>query len=547
VKAAKRNRLDLAWAALACLTLFVASARIVGDNDVGFHLRLGQDTLERGRPPHADFHSHTAPGAPYPDHEWLAQVILALTDRFLGLAGLVYLQAALVTATAVLLLSLRPPSWTMRLVCVAFFAGLGAHHVQTRPHLFGWLLSAALVWLLDRGRLRWVPPLLALWANLHASVGLGVAIALLHLYRRARADGAVPPFGVMAACVLAPLLNPYHVHVYALFFQIRGAADFVGEWKPFRDEHPQYWMQVALFALGLAAALRCRKPRIPIFLEVVALGWLTFTASRNGVVAAIYLAPILLEGLATWVETRPRLVLTIARAATVGALAAMAAYRLREESVLVPRIDRYRLPVEAVSFLQRHRLPGPVFNDYNFGGYFLWKGPEYPVFVDGRVEVYRGRPLEEYLQTSNARPGWASVLDRHRVRTVVVRPERTLARELLQAAGWKLVYFDYNSVVFTRVPTPGMRALVNVSPYGHRNREAATQALDEITYLVRENPRFFGGHKIQAFLLARMGRDREAARSLSRYQQTAPPGGKETGDAKQLMEVLARRGAWPPG
>ena len=43
----------------------------------------------------------------------------------------------------------------------------------------------------------------------------------------------------------------------------------------------------------------------------------------------------------------------------------------------------------AVDYLKKNPLPGPMYNNYGFGGYLVWsRGPEQKVFIDGRGDVY---------------------------------------------------------------------------------------------------------------------------------------------------------------
>ncbi|MCZ7582485.1 MAG: hypothetical protein M5R36_03650 [Deltaproteobacteria bacterium] len=89
--------------------------------------------------------SHTAPGAAFLDHEWLARLILYGLDRAAGIPGLVALKGLMILLTFGLL------AWTMRedglaaaLVMIA--AGFVAvTRVQMRPHLMSWVLIGALL------------------------------------------------------------------------------------------------------------------------------------------------------------------------------------------------------------------------------------------------------------------------------------------------------------------------------------------------------------------------------------------------------------------
>ncbi len=107
------------------------------------------------------------------------------------------------------------------------------------------------------------------------------------------------------------------------------------------------------------------------------------------------------------------------------------------------------LPVAAVDFLRRESPPGRLFNPYNWGGYLLWALPEYPVFIDGRTDLYDDELIESWLQVVRGDPGWDQVLDRWDVALVLIEPEMPLAGEL-EESGWALLFVDHQASVYGR-------------------------------------------------------------------------------------------------
>jgi hypothetical protein len=107
--------------------------------------------------------------------------------------------------------------------------------------------------------------------------------------------------------------------------------------------------------------------------------------------------------------------------------------------------------VEATRFLLEEQPPGPLFHTMSFGSYLAWEAqPEYPVFVDSRIELY---PLEvwgDYIQISAAAPGWEERLGAYGVRTLMVSPQEQAG--LVEAAetspNWEEIYADDAAVVF---------------------------------------------------------------------------------------------------
>jgi hypothetical protein len=107
------------------------------------------------------------------------------------------------------------------------------------------------------------------------------------------------------------------------------------------------------------------------------------------------------------------------------------------------------LPVGGVEYLQRERPPGALFNSYNWGGYLLWNLRIYPIFVDGRTDLYADGLFDEWLATVSAQPGWEATLDNWGVRLVFIEPGWPLA-QILAKEGWTLLYEDELSVLYGR-------------------------------------------------------------------------------------------------
>jgi hypothetical protein len=115
--------------------------------------------------------------------------------------------------------------------------------------------------------------------------------------------------------------------------------------------------------------------------------------------------------------------------------------------------DTARLPRAAVDYLKAHPSEGHLLNDYDWGGYCLYRlFPEQKIFIDGRTDVYRDKPFADYVAMAGAGNGWASLLDAWQIDTVLVPPGADLARALPLIGGWRIAYEDASAKVFRRHP-----------------------------------------------------------------------------------------------
>jgi hypothetical protein len=128
-----------------------------------------------------------------------------------------------------------------------------------------------------------------------------------------------------------------------------------------------------------------------------------------------------------------------------------AAARVTEALPAAANEERFAedLPVEAVAFLQENQPEGRLFNSYNWGGYLIWALPEYPVFVDGRTDLYGDEIILDWLAIVQAQSGWEDQLEQWGADLVLIEPDWALAR-VLPYAGWAPLYEDEHSVLYRR-------------------------------------------------------------------------------------------------
>jgi len=123
------------------------------------------------------------------------------------------------------------------------------------------------------------------------------------------------------------------------------------------------------------------------------------------------------------------------------------AFALNPKAVAEAQIDA--LPVQAVAYLNAAKPAGPMFNTYNWGGYLMFAAPEYPVFVDGRTDLYDDSLLTQWLQTMQGER-WQETFDQWGIRLAIIERDSPLAKLLRQEPGWKEVYQDKQAAIFQR-------------------------------------------------------------------------------------------------
>src|SRR5674476_223849 len=112
---------------------------LLSDGDTGWHIRTGELVLKTGRAPVADPFSFSRPGQPWFAWEWLADVVLAQTWRWRGLAGVAALSGAVLAlaATALLARVLRRGCgvWLGLAATMAAVSASSVHYPVSYTHL----------------------------------------------------------------------------------------------------------------------------------------------------------------------------------------------------------------------------------------------------------------------------------------------------------------------------------------------------------------------------------------------------------------------------
>ncbi len=155
------------------------------DGDLGRHITLGQFIIERKTIPDNDMFSHTMPGEPLTPHEWLAEVMYAISYRLLSLDGVVLLEALLIALTIAWIFSDsydRGKSFALATLFSIWAAAMSSIHWLPRPHLFTFLLLA--IWTTEIRKIAtgikfsiwYVPLLMIVWVNTHGAFISGFVV-----------------------------------------------------------------------------------------------------------------------------------------------------------------------------------------------------------------------------------------------------------------------------------------------------------------------------------------------------------------------------------
>lgn len=471
---------------LFALGLFAMASRNVTDPDLWWHLRTGQLILQTGHVPRTDPYSFTRAGQRWVDHEWLSQVLIYSLYRAGGWIALIAAFGAVVAAALMLVFARSPGKPYVAAVVTLLGAFASAPSWGVRPQMLTFLLASLLLLLLERSYsqpklLWWIPPLVLLWANLHAGYALGIGFVILF----AAGDALDAAFGLIARTeftrrfkILAAVLvlsvavvviNPNGASLYAYPFQTLHSTAmqaYITEWLS-PDFHDPRYLPLLLMILG-TLILPAVSPRRLWPRELLLLLVTTYAALRSVRHIPVYVlvaVPLLSATLDAWfagkhfslisaTEKPPTRLQAILNASILAIFAIFIVVRLTYVTRHQSTVEAQEFPAAAVSYLRTHPMAGPMLNHYNWGGYFIWTlYPQYPVFIDGRADLYGDAFMDDLASTFYVRgKHWQEPLETWGIRTVVLPPDTTLVTALQQIPSWQVAYADKQAVIVIKHP-----------------------------------------------------------------------------------------------
>ncbi len=448
------------------------------DNDFWWHLRTGQYIFESGIPRHDPF-SWTAAGQPWVLHEWLSEAIIYAVQSAFGYIGnmVLFIAVSIGSIAISFALARRLGVGTKPLIGLMIVSALTFNlFITPRPQDFTWLFFSIYLYVLarhyegDRIRLWPLPVIMAFWVNMHLGFYYGLMLvgcwigALCIDAVRGRDVSFRAPVLVASACVFATFANPTGpailLYPFRYVFDSQVTNTMVAEWKRPDITSTLHW-PIFLTALLITLSLFSHTWRRPFLALVsVAVVVLSMQAVRNAPFGALVLLPVAGSAWAArWPAAsrahdsavRVPLAAAVAMIAAIALIVGPAALSIAGESVSVGAPSQRGYPEAGAEYVRAHFAGLRIFNDYNSGGYLIYKlYPDIPVFVDGRTDFYGNDLLKDYFQIDRAKPGWDELLRKYGVEVVLIDKRLPLADALAADSSWQLAFTGDHEVVYTR-------------------------------------------------------------------------------------------------
>jgi hypothetical protein len=433
---------------LAAAGFTLAVGYPTGDPDTYWHLASGQWMLDHREILRADIFSSTVSGQPYSVGEWLGQIVLTVVFNAGGWAGLVIFRAALVGIAAFFLarLSRRGGAPLVGALLVVVWALVFSKTRWTdRPAIFTFVLFPVVLDLLYSARtgarrsLLAIPPLVLLWANLHGGYAIGIALLLAFAVEAIirRRPTSVPLILTLLASVALSFVDPETFGLAGAAGHALSPPRFISEEAPPDVLEASGFIFAAFVLAALGVALLYGGGPLDAIL-LIPLLWLALSAQRQLAFFVFAATPFVAAGVARlYASVRPRAApLRPLPPAAAAALALLLCAGALVSAIGVPVApDEHAYPSGAVAALRTGS--GTLINEYDWGGYLIYRVPERKVFVDGRLFPFYPAVLRDYRDAVELRSNWKDVLAKYDVREVLLTPGKPLA-VALREDGWKV-------------------------------------------------------------------------------------------------------------
>lgn len=486
------------------------------DNDFYWHLKTGEWIWNNSRLPVHDLFNYTTPVLDSAITKftltsyWLSQLVLYLAFLAAGMDGIVILRFMLFALLVVPVIMRQTGNRTINSSLLILFSILICNFFYLeRPQTFSFIYFGMLIYFLEKLKqethqsisknpsayLLFFSPAITmlLWANSHGGYLIGQITLVIFIFmesikflhqklRPLHTEIYVKLLFAGTVGIIFSLLNPNRLQSLLIILQQTGADDpstHIQEYSSmleFFSTNHSHVILIYVFIIILTGILVLLAPGKRDVTEIVLLTFLAYISIKHVRYAAFFpIAALPLIG--RFLSSGPLLHITKILIAPLSIC--LAIYALSGEfstNIAVAKnrkwISDQIFPEKAADFIISNNLSGNMYNDYDWGGYLIWRlAPDRKVFADGRNLNKEALALDYQIQTayttSTGEQIWKQVLDKYGVNYVVTLSRfpnglvTPITNALLSDKDWKPVFLHRRSksIIFVRNTTENYRII----------------------------------------------------------------------------------------
>ncbi|OGN00814.1 MAG: hypothetical protein A3I26_00710 [Candidatus Yanofskybacteria bacterium RIFCSPLOWO2_02_FULL_43_10] len=487
---------------LIYVLLFVLLASFLVHNfdsigqDIGRHLKVGEIIWQTKEVPKTNLFSFTEPDFPFINHHWLSEVIFFGIFSCAGFIGLILVKVFVILAAFLLLFFIAKKHATFWPIVISFVLSIFIfiQRTEVRPEMFSFAILAFFLFALFKAKYSsnyfylWFLPIAQLfWVNLHIYFFIGpflitaflmdrlinkdytrlktiVAVLLLTL-----AATLVNPNGVQGALLPLNILNEYGYSIVE-----NQTLSFLAGFGGFNLSIFIFKLSVAVLAASFLLTIKKARQRIFEILISVFVVYVGFKMLRNLPLYALASFPVLAILLTDVVqklnlhklEVRPqvkrlsnffKVLLSVFVIILIFLVANNSYYKYTKSS----RVFGFSAPnglERAVDFVKQNKIEGPMFNNFDIGGYLIWQlYPQEKVFVDNRPEAYSVEFFNEiYKPMQEDGEKWREFSKKYGINFIFFAHTdlspwgQNFFNNIVKNQEWKIVYINEDAIILVK-------------------------------------------------------------------------------------------------
>lgn len=454
------------------------------NQDLGRHLKLGEIITTTKNIPNNNLFSYTNPDFPFINHHWLPELIFYHLSKLIGLNALLYIKTLLIIASIfiVTILTIRRTGFNLAIIMALVFSPFILERADIRPEIFGYFFFSLILFVLlnypkNKLLIYFIPIIMLFWVNTHISFIFGVLLVFLLIAKVYFQNKDFKALIVLSAGLFLLFFNPHNIKgVFYPFFIFNNYGYTIVENQnlfflnqmTFNPLIKYYFFISPLVVFSLIILTLKRR-----FLSSLLLGIYFFLALSQirhlpfFVLIAIPTISQSIKLLLTSKKLKPILShrLQLLKSEQIANLIHIFLFVLilfliilNLDSVYFKTFDIQKHfgtgfsedGKDAVIFIKQNHLTGNVFNNFDIGGYLIYKlYPEYSFFVDNRPEAYPKEFIQSiYIRLQEDKKIRDEVFKKYKINTIIFAHTdqtpwaRTFLESIYKDLKWKIVYID---------------------------------------------------------------------------------------------------------
>lgn len=453
------------------------------DPDFGWHYKYGEYFVKNGKVLTENIFSYTFTDYKWANSYWMWEVVLYFLHFNLGhVVATTILSSILTGFILYLCYKLTTDKWMAIILYFIQLLTLSLFSIPIRSFYPSTFLLYILTWILlyKENYKKFIPLIFMLWVNLQADFTIGFFIlgiySIFYFWENRKFLSNI--FSILItnlASILATLINYFGIKTWSIVISHlnQTTSPFVGEFLPIHNNDGSFYFltfALALYFLGIfknneikgwykvtALFLFILAIKMSYFIRVFLIfGQFGLIYSSNYLTKSdVTTKKVLIEikKLTTKLKSNKWIYLYFKVIIVCMIIQPLSLYFQNIEKTVDPKLLAIegKYPYEALEHIKNIDQKGNMFNNYNWGGYIIWKYPQYKTFIDGRMPLWTENDEMAMIPYSkiitdfqNNKNIFDTYVSRYNITWILESNESKWVKELLKAEPdqWEIFYKD---------------------------------------------------------------------------------------------------------